>query len=965
MPWREEYAQLLSFLDACSVTFPLRTFNNTPEKDFTSIRRIAFALENMVLQIDQLKKPLVPSTQALAQSLVCKFNGLHRRLFGKPISVLEYGTGHQTFSHWIKTCSYILGGVDQIKFVFLLSIWVPYLHYYVEAILVATVVYLFINRRNSRNQVPKLTEEQKDAIIAAWQPEPLVPGTPQDHPVLNQKFADGKMTKYVKIEGKEYLNMATSNFLGFVGEKRIEEVAKKTIQKYGVGSCGPRGFYGTVDVHLNLEAELAKFMGCEEAVLYSYAFATVASAIPAYAKRGDIIFVDKGVNFAIQKGLQACRSRIEWFEHNDMEDLERLLEEQDVRDKKDPKKAKTIRRFIIVEGLYVNTADLCPLPRIMEFKWKYKVRVFIDESWSFGVIGKTGRGVTEYYGVPIIDVDMVMGSLENAMASTGGFCVGRSYVVGHQRLSGLGYCFSASLPPLLATAASEGLRMIEEQPERIERLQRLAVAVHRGLLAAFEGTKFGVQGVEISPMKHVMYNGEDAEKKLDMFVDKLFDEASVMITRARYLEHDEMFPIKPSARVMVQSEMTDEEVERALVAIAESDEILKMYKSVFHILARIRRTACSTFSLCAGAKPDKVSRRSGHKRSAPVDEAEAGIPDNHAYKSEDEGSYAYEPTPAKRERQTPDEAEPAIEPSLKVCDIDPRVTYEGGKYMAEYYVPSAFHGKFLGLRGDLRQEIEESTDCQLKIPKKGQTGNVEIESSVGLENVQRCLDRLELLLIDAKKKAKVTHFIAIPCTAPEIVEAFEKFKEAVTVDERIPERSRNPKLFTAPLKLHITVCVLWLFDEEEQKKAADVIEGCRKEIIATLPKIPYEVEVNGVEGFDNKSTNLKVLYGGIHSEALQNVCDLLRRRLVQAGMSPAKEKSKSTLDSPVRMHMTLMKSTYANRRKPKAFDAKLILDDYKDYHFGTFAVDKIYICSMQGIDKETGFYQKCYEMSLL
>ncbi|VDM66230.1 unnamed protein product, partial [Strongylus vulgaris] len=263
----------------------------------------------------------------------------------------------------------------------------PYLHYYVEAVLVATVVYLLINRRNSnRAQEPKLTEKQKDELIAEWHPEPLVPETPQDHPVLNQKLAEGKMTKYVKIDGKEYLNMATSNFLGFIGEKRIEDVAKKTIQKYGVGSCGPRGFYGTVDVHLNLEAELAKFMGCEEAVLYSYGFATVASAIPAYAKKGDIIFVDKGVNFAIQKGLQACRSRVEWFEHNDMEDLERLLKEQEVRDKKDPKKATTIRRFIVVEGLYVNTADLCPLPRIMEFKWKYKVGFFsfdCSESWKF------------------------------------------------------------------------------------------------------------------------------------------------------------------------------------------------------------------------------------------------------------------------------------------------------------------------------------------------------------------------------------------------------------------------------------------------------------------------------------------------------------------------------------------------------------------------------------------------------
>ncbi|CAJ0573497.1 unnamed protein product, partial [Mesorhabditis spiculigera] len=266
------------------------------------------------------------------------------------------------------------------------------LHLALETTLIGAVVYLYFTRKENKDTRVKLTEKQKDELIAEWVPEPLVPETPQDHPVLNPRYVEGKMTKYAKYDGKEYLNMATSNFLGFVGEKRIEDVAKKTIFKYGVGSCGPRGFYGTVDVHLDLEKELADFFGCEEAVLYSYGFATIASAIPAYAKRGDIVFADKGVNFAIQKGLQASRARVEWFEHNDMDDLERLLKLQEERDKKDPKKAAKVRRFMVVEGLYANTGSICPLPKLMEFKWKYKVRIFIDESFSFGVLGKTGRG---------------------------------------------------------------------------------------------------------------------------------------------------------------------------------------------------------------------------------------------------------------------------------------------------------------------------------------------------------------------------------------------------------------------------------------------------------------------------------------------------------------------------------------------------------------------------------------------
>lgn len=117
------------------------------------------------------------------------------------------------------------------------------------------------------------------------------------------------------------------------------------------------------------------------------------------------------------------------------------------------------------------------------------------------------------------DVDMIMASLENALASTGGFCVGRSYVVGHQRLSGLGYCFSASLPPLLATAASEAIAIIDEQPERVQKVQKIAAEGQKALEKALKGSKFSVQGCAESPMKHIYYNGEDEEKHLDRLVE--------------------------------------------------------------------------------------------------------------------------------------------------------------------------------------------------------------------------------------------------------------------------------------------------------------------------------------------------------------------------------------------------------------------------------------------------------------
>ncbi|CAO4368039.1 unnamed protein product [Caenorhabditis nigoni] len=168
------------------------------------------------------------------------------------------------------------------------------------------------------------------------------------------------------------------------------------------------------------------------------------------------------------------------------------------------------------------------------------------------------------------DVDMVMASLENALASTGGFCVGRSYVVGHQRLSGLGYCFSASLPPLLATAASEAIAIIDEEPDRVQKVTKMSIEGQKKLENALKGSKFVLQGCPESPMKHIYYDGNDEEKNLDKLVDTVFNDSHLLLTRARYLDKDEMFKVRPSIRVMFQYDLTDAEIDRAVEAIGSA-----------------------------------------------------------------------------------------------------------------------------------------------------------------------------------------------------------------------------------------------------------------------------------------------------------------------------------------------------------------------------------------------------------
>ncbi|XP_052464562.1 serine palmitoyltransferase 1 isoform X2 [Carassius gibelio] len=367
----------------------------------------------------------------------------------------------------------------------------PAYHLILEGILILWIIRLLFSKTYKLQERSDLTEKEKEELIEEWQPEPLVPPVSKDHPSRNYDVVTGPPSHKIIVNGKECINFASFNFLGLLDSERVKLKALSSLKKYGVGTCGPRGFYGTFDVHLELEERLAKFMGTEEAIIYSYGFATIASAIPAYSKRGDIIFVDEAACFSIQKGLQASRSFVKHFKHNDMEDLERLLKEQEIEDQKNPRKARVIRRFIVVEGLYINTADVCPLPDLVRLKYRYKVRIFLEESMSFGVLGEHGRGVTEHFGVNIDDIDLISANMENALASIGGFCCGRSFVIDHQRLSGQGYCFSASLPPMLASAAIEALDIMEEDPGIFRLLQDKCKHVHKALQGQDPGAEAG------------------------------------------------------------------------------------------------------------------------------------------------------------------------------------------------------------------------------------------------------------------------------------------------------------------------------------------------------------------------------------------------------------------------------------------------------------------------------------------
>uniref|UniRef100_U5EZ28 Serine palmitoyltransferase 1 n=1 Tax=Corethrella appendiculata TaxID=1370023 RepID=U5EZ28_9DIPT len=442
-----------------------------------------------------------------------------------------------------------------------------------ELSLAFVVIWLIAYKKHKNGKL--LTAEEKAEIIKKWKPEPLVGETVMSSFALTPRLVEGKVGKYITIDGQKCLNLATHNYLGFLEDKEIEESAIASLKKYGVGSCGPRGFYGTVDVHLELEERLAKFMEMEEAILYSYAFSTIASAIPAYSKRADIIFVDECVNFAIQKGLDASRSKICYYKHNDMRDLERLLEEQSAMDKKNPKKAAKTRRFLVAEAIYMNTGEMCPLRELVRLRKKYQLRLFLDESLSFGVLGKSGRGLTEFLQVDRTEVDLICASLEWAVASIGGFCVGSSFIIEHQRLSGLGYCFSASLPPLLTQAAITALDKFEQQPIIFKELNECCEIFDKKLQNL---RHLKVRGHPLSPVKHLYMLLESdpmTEKKLLQAISDECIKNSLALITSEYLEEVEKNYPRPSIRLTVNRLLTDDDIDNSIkILINSSKKIL-------------------------------------------------------------------------------------------------------------------------------------------------------------------------------------------------------------------------------------------------------------------------------------------------------------------------------------------------------------------------------------------------------
>lgn len=291
----------------------------------------------------------------------------------------------------------------------------------------------------------------------------------------------------VEMGGHKVLMFGSNAYTGLTGDQRIIDAGKAALDKYGSGCAGSRFLNGTLDIHVQLEKELAEYIGKDDALSFSTGFFVNSGVIPAVVGRGDYIICDDRDHASIVDGRRLSFATQLHYKHNDMEDLERVL-------KNLPEEAI---KLIIVDGVFSMEGDLANLPAIVELKHKYNCSIMVDEAHGLGVFGKQGRGVCDHFGLTD-EVDLIMGTFSKSMASIGGFIAGDKDTINWLRHSCRTYIFSASNTPAATAAALEALHIIQKEPERIDALWR----VTRYALRRFkeEGFEIGETESPIIPL---------------------------------------------------------------------------------------------------------------------------------------------------------------------------------------------------------------------------------------------------------------------------------------------------------------------------------------------------------------------------------------------------------------------------------------------------------------------------------
>ncbi len=276
----------------------------------------------------------------------------------------------------------------------------------------------------------------------------------------------------VRVDGREMIMVGSNNYLGLINHPQVMKAAQEAVLRYGVATCGSRFLNGTLDLHVELEERLAKFMKKEAALTFSTGFQTNQGIISTLIGRGDAIITDRMVHASIIDAARLSYGDIYKFKHNDMDDLDRIIASL----------KKGIGKLIVVDGVFSMEGDLANLPQIIKLAKKHSAKVMVDDAHGIGVMGKNGRGTSEHFGVED-DVDLIMGTFSKSFASLGGFVAGEKKIISYIKHFARSLIFSASITPASVATVLATLNIIESEPERREKLWAITKKMKSGFQA--------------------------------------------------------------------------------------------------------------------------------------------------------------------------------------------------------------------------------------------------------------------------------------------------------------------------------------------------------------------------------------------------------------------------------------------------------------------------------------------------
>jgi 8-amino-7-oxononanoate synthase len=267
----------------------------------------------------------------------------------------------------------------------------------------------------------------------------------------------------VQIEGREVIMAGSNNYLGLTNDPRVIKAAQDVIGTYGTGCTGSRYLNGTLDLHLELEEKLAKFMNKESCVLFSTGYQTNEGSIQTIAGRNDIIFSDRDNHACIVVGTQVSNAKTVRYRHNDMDHLRTMLE------KADPKAGK----IIVTDGVFSMSGTLAKVPELVKLAKEFGAALYLDDAHAVGVVGEGGRGSASVFGLSD-EVHLISGTFSKSFASLGGFIVGDRPVIEFIRHQSPAHIFSASMPPANVATVLKSLEILQEETWRLERLEEIS-----------------------------------------------------------------------------------------------------------------------------------------------------------------------------------------------------------------------------------------------------------------------------------------------------------------------------------------------------------------------------------------------------------------------------------------------------------------------------------------------------------